>query len=290
MSHGWLALKLLTLVQMTLNCSTPLNSMRLAAVPRISDSLCDTSSSPGRYEYRPDGGAHDLGSRCHNRHTGSRDDLRHDPGGHLWEWGSESSAGIQAAIAACPMGQTVLLSAGLFHVNNHILIDKAITLRGAGPTLTTLRKTNGRSENSSSPENEAVVVIGPHRSQGDARLALSADGMKGNMSVTVASAVGFAAGQFVLLDEDDYAAGAWIPLPPRDRKPNPVTIWATDRVVFARHNPPAPRMIRSRTRSVLVQSARTTAERDQGDRRRQRPHDRIRSPCTPPIRPQSPPS
>ena len=77
---------------------------------------------------------------------------------------SESSAGIQAAIAACPMGQTVLLSAGLFLVNNHILIDKAITLRGAGPTLTTLRKTNGAVENSyMAEENEAVVVIGPNR-------------------------------------------------------------------------------------------------------------------------------
>ena len=156
---------------------------------------------------------------------------------------SESSAGIQAAIAACPTGQTVLLSAGLFLVNNHILIDKAITLRGAGPTLTTLRKTNGAVENSyMAEENEAVVVIGPHRNpklDETTSVALAADGIKGNMSVTVAEAIRFAAGQFVLLDEDDYAAASWLDLPNRNGLPNNVKIWASDRIVFAKHNPPA---------------------------------------------------
>jgi hypothetical protein len=156
---------------------------------------------------------------------------------------SESSAGIQAAIAACPTGQTVLLSAGLFLVNNHILINKAITVRGAGPGLTTLRKTNGAVVNSyMAEENEAVVVIGPARfvDSTPTSVALSADGAQGSRSVTVASAAGFTPGQFVLIDADDYAAGAWMTLPPRNGQPNPVTIWASDRVVFAKHNPPAP--------------------------------------------------
>jgi hypothetical protein len=59
------------------------------------------------------------------------------------------------------------------------------------------------------------------------------------MSVTVAEAAGFAAGQFVLLDEDDYAAASWLDLPNRNGLPNNVKIWASDRIVFAKHNPPA---------------------------------------------------
>src|SRR4249919_323081 len=44
---------------------------------------------------------------------------------------SDASAGIQAAVNACPVGQVVMLSAGNFTVNNLVLINKAITLRGA---------------------------------------------------------------------------------------------------------------------------------------------------------------
>ena len=96
----------------------------------------------------------------------------------------EASRGIQAAIAACPLGQTVLLSAGLFLVNNYILIDKPVTLRGAGPTRTTLRKANGAVENwYMAEEYESVVVIGPNRYPAAGRAGrpstLSADGVKG---------------------------------------------------------------------------------------------------------------
>src|SRR5262249_33550795 len=55
---------------------------------------------------------------------------------------SDASSGIQAAVNACPAGQVVQLSAGTFTVNNYILVDKGITLRGAGPTATVLQKTN----------------------------------------------------------------------------------------------------------------------------------------------------
>ena len=58
---------------------------------------------------------------------------------------SDATAGIQAAIDACPAGQVVQLSAGTFTVNggNYVLINKGITLRGAGPRQTTLQKTDG---------------------------------------------------------------------------------------------------------------------------------------------------
>src|ERR1700674_4824356 len=52
---------------------------------------------------------------------------------------SDASAGIQAAVDACPAGQVVMLSAGNFTVNNLALINKGITLRGAGAGTTILK-------------------------------------------------------------------------------------------------------------------------------------------------------
>jgi len=61
------------------------------------------------------------------------------------------------------------------------------------------------------------------------------------MSVTVADAAGFAPGQLVLLDEDDYHTASWLPLPLRLGSPGTASfIWGTDRVVFQKHNPPEP--------------------------------------------------
>jgi hypothetical protein len=125
---------------------------------------------------------------------------------------SEASAGIQAAINACPEGQVVQLSAGAFRLDDHVLINKAITLRGAGPRQTTLQKTNGASEQ------EGLIIVGPSRwpyIDETTAVNLAADAIQGAMSVTVQNAAGFAPGQFVKLDEDDYATAQWMALPPR---------------------------------------------------------------------------
>jgi hypothetical protein len=158
---------------------------------------------------------------------------------------AEASAGIQAAINACPAGQVVKLSAGTFRINtNHLLIAKSITLRGAGATATILRKTNGATPGSYQPQNaQPIVIVGPNRWPGPDNTTsrnLTADGANGAYSVTLASASGFAAGQFVLLDEDDYATATWTALPKRNGQPTSVRIFATDRVVWQRHNPAAP--------------------------------------------------
>ena len=57
----------------------------------------------------------------------------------------DATVDIQAAIESCPTGQVVLLSAGTFTINsgNIIMIDKGVTLRGAGAGQTTLQKTDG---------------------------------------------------------------------------------------------------------------------------------------------------
>jgi hypothetical protein len=155
---------------------------------------------------------------------------------------SDASAGIQAAINGCPVGQVVKLSAGTFKINTSpLVIARGISLRGAGPGVTFLKRTNGAVEGSGSASvSDPVVIIGPNRWPGpndSTSTNLTLDGAKGASSVMVASASGFAAGQIVLLDEDDYNTGAWTSLPNRNGSPTSVKIWATDRAVWARSNP-----------------------------------------------------
>jgi hypothetical protein len=153
----------------------------------------------------------------------------------------DDTAQIQGAINACPGGHVVQLAAGTFMINsgNFVLINKGITLRGAGPGQTTLAKTDG-----AKPFQEAVgthpsplIIVGPSRWNNGAVSStdLTADAAKGANTVAVASAAGFSPGQVVLLDE---ASGAsWQPDPLRH-----VQIWASSdwRVVWQKHNPALP--------------------------------------------------
>ncbi len=145
----------------------------------------------------------------------------------------EASAGIQAAINACPAGQVVQLTPGVFTVNNHIRIGKGITLRGGGARVTTLRKSNQRDEQ------EQILIIGPSRwPRVDEATAvhLTADAVQGTRSVAVQNAAGFAPGQFVKLDEDDYNTASWLTLPSRISGGSS-QILATDRLVWPIRNP-----------------------------------------------------
>ncbi len=155
----------------------------------------------------------------------------------------DASGAIQAAIAACPSGQTVAFSAGTFLVNNYVLLNKDITLRGAGPDATRLVKSNGaRRFVAAALDNQPLIIVGPARwpkHDPASSVALTADAVQGSTSISVTSAAGFAPGQFVLLDEDDFNTASWQPLPPRLASA-PASIWASDRIVFQRHNPPRP--------------------------------------------------
>jgi len=154
----------------------------------------------------------------------------------------EASGAIQTAIYTCPLGQTVMLSAGTFLCNNHVLLNKGVTLMGAGSGGTILQKTNGATAGSYQPqEAEPIIIVGPNRWpkwDGNTSVNLSADAVQGASTVAVANPAGFSAGQFVLLDEDDYNAAAWVPVPDRGGQPSGVRIWASDRVVFQKHDPP----------------------------------------------------
>jgi hypothetical protein len=151
--------------------------------------------------------------------------------------GLDDTVQIQAAIYACPAAQVVQLAAGIFIVNSYVLINKGITLRGAGPGQTVLSKTNGATQNSyiPGPNPSPLVIIGPARwlnGFGNST-NLTADAVKGANSVTVANPTGLAAGQFVLLDE---ASGAGWQTDPQGHG----QIWAAPdwRVVWQKHNPP----------------------------------------------------
>jgi hypothetical protein len=151
---------------------------------------------------------------------------------------SDATAGIQAAINGCPAGQVVQLSAGTFTINggNYLLINKGITLRGAGPGATTLQKTDGAKpgQEQTGPNPSPLVIIGPARwdNNGGTSVNLGADAAKGAYSVTVSNAAPFSAGQIVLLDE--LSGAGWQPDPAGRGQ-----IWASPdlRVVWQRHNP-----------------------------------------------------
>src|SRR5262249_14985541 len=146
--------------------------------------------------------------------------------------GADDSSAIQAALDKCPANQVVMLNAGTFTVNNYLMIHSSITLRGAGAGVTILKKTNGAKPRMSSVvsgtngiltpvdpgtyayDSSPVVIIGASRWPGpDSSTSqnLTVDGQQGTSSVTIANATGFAAGQFVLLDET--SGGAWQGVP-----------------------------------------------------------------------------
>jgi hypothetical protein len=152
---------------------------------------------------------------------------------------SDSTGAIQGAIDGCPTGQVVQLSAGTFTVGStgkSLRLNRSITLRGAGPDRTTLQKLNGArpGTHQPGPVPSALILVGPARWETAGKSTnLTADAVKGADSVTVSSAAGFHAGQFVLLDELSNAS--WQPDPTGRGK-----VWASPdfRVVWHRHNPP----------------------------------------------------
>jgi Putative Ig domain len=152
--------------------------------------------------------------------------------------GKDDTANIQGAVEACPLGQVVSLSAGTFTVaeGNHVLLDRGVTLRGAGAGSTILTRTGGATLNNVNPGSNPspMVILGPMQyNNNQTAVALAADGAQGGSSVQVASTAGFSVGQIVLLDE---ASGAqWMP----DIVWPNMQIWASPdyRVVWQKHNP-----------------------------------------------------
>jgi hypothetical protein len=149
--------------------------------------------------------------------------------------GGEDSGRINSAISACPAGQVVQLSAGTFLTNDHVLINKGITLRGAGPGQTTLF--------SGGDGNEPNIIVATARFGGGPynHVNLTSDAQMHTNSVTVASTAGFSPGQYVLVSEDQFSndVAQWNPLPPvvGQASNNATEVWQGDRVSFQKRNP-----------------------------------------------------
>jgi hypothetical protein len=156
-----------------------------------------------------------------------------------------------------------MLNPGTFIVNNYLLIHTPITLRGSGTGATILNKANGaharlstvvsgtngihtpQSPFSYTYDAKPIVIVGPSRRSGPYNAtsrSLIADGQQGAYSVTIANPSGYAAGQFVLLDETSGAS--WQPVPPGfgctnnvPSTPCPPVVWQGDRVAWNMHYP-----------------------------------------------------
>jgi hypothetical protein len=152
--------------------------------------------------------------------------------------GRDDTPNIQNAVNNCPLGQVVSLSAGTFTIaeGNYVLLNKGVSLRGAGAGVTILQRTNGAKLGSVSPGANAspIILAGPQRWNNNTNsTTLTADAVQGTKSVQVANTAGFSVGQIVLLDE---ASGAgWQP----DVLWSNMQIWAAPdyRVVWQKHNP-----------------------------------------------------
>ncbi len=137
--------------------------------------------------------------------------------------GQDDTADIQKAIEACPLGQVVLLSAGTFTVGegHYLLLDRGVTLRGAGPcagaaTCTLVHRTDGCKPLSPSSNGVCgahptpMIIVGPVRYNNDTSSTnLTSDVAAGSYAVKVASASGFRVGQIVLMDE--LSGARWMP-------------------------------------------------------------------------------
>ena len=172
--------------------------------------------------------------------------------------GGDDTAAIQAAINAAPAGQVVMLSSGSFTVNGILMMNRPITLRGAGAGVTKLVKSNGARPRTSQiiagtngittpidptsytyDPSPLIIVGGSRWNNGPDNTAtqnLTADGAQGATTITVANASSFTAGTYVLLDE--VSGATWQPTPAGF--PGGAKVWQGDRVAWNMHYPQSP--------------------------------------------------
>src|SRR5258708_4778027 len=120
---------------------------------------------------------------------------------------SDATAGIQAALDGCPVGQVVSLSAGTFLIKSVLQINKGIVLRGQGPTQTNLKMPVGTNSN--------LITVRTHCPSLIHSTNLATDAVKGTQTLTLASNPGLSVGEIVTLDQlTDSSISQWSPASP----------------------------------------------------------------------------
>lgn len=103
---------------------------------------------------------------------------------------------INAALAACPAGQTVFLEAGTYAMAGTLRVPSNVTLRGAGADKTILNATG---------KGEAVIAMGsggvPFRPR-----VIAGGAVAGSTAITLVSAEGINAGQYLVIAEKNDPA------------------------------------------------------------------------------------
>jgi hypothetical protein len=166
--------------------------------------------------------------------------------------GQDDTANIQAAINTCPIGQVVQLAAGTFTIaeGSLILINKSITVRGAGPGNTILTRPTGGCP---PPSGHGATMNCPNGGPSPTEMfhlspvgrfvgnnltpcALTSDALARSYQITVTSGCAsmFAAGQFVVLDELSGSHD----MPDPENPSTPIEASSDYRVVYHIHNPP----------------------------------------------------
>ena len=79
----------------------------------------------------------------------------------------DDTVDIQNAINKCAVGQVVSLAAGIFTISegHYVALNKGITLRGAGPGVTTLQRKDGATLGKYQPGStpSPMIIVGPLR-------------------------------------------------------------------------------------------------------------------------------
>ncbi|MCC6544768.1 MAG: hypothetical protein IT392_09750 [Nitrospirae bacterium] len=118
---------------------------------------------------------------------------------------TDASTVINNAIANCPVGQVVYLPAGTYKTKYELVINKGITLRGAGMGLTIIKPEvgTGLSSGGSSYGNK-VIKTGSQYSDWNLSTVtwknITGNPVKGDTLITTTAAHGFSAGDWVHMD------------------------------------------------------------------------------------------
>lgn len=112
---------------------------------------------------------------------------------------TDASSAINSALASCPAGEVVLLSAGTFEIANTIKVPSNVTLRGSGPQSTILSM-KGKGMGILMGGHEAPY--GAAATSSSNSTAISSGATKGSSSIVVSGSLsGLAAGSLLWLSE-----------------------------------------------------------------------------------------